>query len=748
MGSDDVTLKLVLTGEDKSAGKTIKDVGAAAEDTTSKMKTGWSGAGDIMKGVLGADLIRKAASEIWDFGKASVEAFREADKSQRQLDDAYKRFPALADVNIDRLRELNQAIEDKTGADADDIAGSQAVLARYKLTGDQIARLTPLLVDYATRTGQDLPTAGEKLGKSLMGNARAMKELGIDFKNTGDPAQNFDQIMAGLQEKVGGFAESEATTLDGKLHMLETRFGNVQEAIGEALLPVLVQLAEAALVVVGYVQENAEWLGPLATGLGIATAAVWLLNAAMDANPIGLVVLAIAALVAGLVWAYNESETFRNIVNGAFESVAAAGKWLWNNALQPVIQFLVRGFGDVVTAVWALLATLGQIPGFEWAADAAGQLKGMADKAYEVADGITKIPDEVEVDTGGSAASLDGVASSADSAAGAVDGVTDAYQDNGDAADENADSQDDLADSLSAVAKVQLGLRGDTRSLEAAYDDAAAAAKKNGRTLDENTAKGRANQEALDRIASSALQVKAGMEKAGKSTQDINSEMERARQKFIDTAREMGASKDEARKLADQLGLVKPPKVDTSEAQGNLKDLAKKADDAAAAVKDIPSKKNVDVILKVGGDKGVKTVYKAGNGGMTFSAFAEGGEVRGGIPGRDSVPSLLMPREWVLTTSEVDDLGGPAGVRRMLEMAKSGVWAPGDVGASIASSMASGVPAAAARAIVQPVYQPAAPAPTPVQINLYDDPLGAGRKLADVLRVYSRATAGRGLDFL
>jgi phage-related protein len=52
-------------------------------------------------------------------------------------------------------------------------------------------------------------------------------------------------------------------------------------------------------------------------------AAQWLLNAAMTANPIGLVVVAIAALVAGMVIAYQRSQTFRNIVNAAFSAVAA-----------------------------------------------------------------------------------------------------------------------------------------------------------------------------------------------------------------------------------------------------------------------------------------------------------------------------------------------------------------------------------------------------------------------------------------
>lgn len=63
-----------------------------------------------------------------------------------------------------------------------------------------------------------------------------------------------------------------------------------------------------------------------------AAAAQWLLNAALAANPIGLVVIAIALLVAGLIYAYTHSEKFRAIVDGAMRAVGAAFVWLWNSA--------------------------------------------------------------------------------------------------------------------------------------------------------------------------------------------------------------------------------------------------------------------------------------------------------------------------------------------------------------------------------------------------------------------------------
>lgn len=56
------------------------------------------------------------------------------------------------------------------------------------------------------------------------------------------------------------------------------------------------------------------------------------LNAAMKANPIGLVITAIAALAAGVVLAYKKSETFRAIVDGAFSAVGKAAGVMWSLA--------------------------------------------------------------------------------------------------------------------------------------------------------------------------------------------------------------------------------------------------------------------------------------------------------------------------------------------------------------------------------------------------------------------------------
>jgi len=65
---------------------------------------------------------------------------------------------------------------------------------------------------------------------------------------------------------------------------------------------------------------------------GVMTAAQWALNVALRANPIGLVITALVALVAGLIYAYHESETFRAIIDAAFKGVTMAFGWVLNAA--------------------------------------------------------------------------------------------------------------------------------------------------------------------------------------------------------------------------------------------------------------------------------------------------------------------------------------------------------------------------------------------------------------------------------
>jgi len=362
------TIKLLLTANDK-ASPVMKKLG----DSAKRLGAGMAAAG----AVAGAAAIA--------FGIDSVKAYAESEQAQAKLSDAFARFPKLADTNLTSLQKLNSELAKKTRFDDDATAAAQATLAQYELTGDQLKRITPLLQDYAAKTGKDLPSAAEDLGKAMLGQGRALKDVGIDFQDTGTLAGNFDQIMQGLSEKVGGFAAVDAETAAGKLEILRNRFGEVQEKIGGALMPALdglvewlngdgmvaieglsVWLAEDAIPgfqdLVAWVIEYKDILGPAAGALGVLTGAQWLLNAAMAANPVGIVIMGLAAIIALGTLIYTNWNDVTKIV---YSTTGWVVKGLMGIALgaaagiESVINALLGGIARVAQMVNPILKLIG-----------------------------------------------------------------------------------------------------------------------------------------------------------------------------------------------------------------------------------------------------------------------------------------------------------------------------------------------------------------------------------------------------
>jgi tape measure domain-containing protein len=126
----------------------------------------------------------------------------------------------------------------------------------------------------------------------------------------------------------------------------------------------------------------------IATKAIAAATVVWtvvqrVLNAVLRANPIGLVITAIGLLVAGIIYAYKNSETFRKIVDGAFRAVAQAGKFMWENVLKPTFRFLVNAWLTVASAIVNGAATA-----FGWVPGLGGKLKEAARKFNQFKDDV------------------------------------------------------------------------------------------------------------------------------------------------------------------------------------------------------------------------------------------------------------------------------------------------------------------------------------------------------------------------
>lgn len=117
-------------------------------------------------------------------------------------------------------------------------------------------------------------------------------------------------------------------------------------------------------------QKIAMAAGAVATG--VATAAQWAWNAALSANPISLIIIAIAALVAGLVFFFTQTqlgqEVFANVFGFIQALAASVAAWFTGTFLPALIgawqgvQQSLAALGAFFTALWnGILAFIGAV---------------------------------------------------------------------------------------------------------------------------------------------------------------------------------------------------------------------------------------------------------------------------------------------------------------------------------------------------------------------------------------------------
>jgi hypothetical protein len=431
------TLEFLITAKDE-ASKIFDKVG----DSVDKQK------GKFDKFQAGANIALGAvALGVGVFAKQSIDAYSEAETQQAKLGLAYEKFPALADVNIESLRSLNDELQKKTGYDNDDTAAMQASLAAFGLTGSQIEKLTPLVQDYASKTGQDLATSADAVGKAMLGSGKAMKTVGVDFTDAGSVAGNFDQVVTGLTAKVGGYAETMGGTAAGKTKILAVQWEDLQEKAGQKLIPALTKMTDAGIKLTdwmgGHQSETtalvvgigalgvalgvaANWTTILAIKVGIlgmaetvmttirsiATAGVWLWNAATAASmlPITLIIAGIALLVAGFLYLWNNNEGFRKFIIAMWAGIKVAFEAVVNWVVNTMVPWLTQAFNNIANVVGTVVKWIVD----RWNAAASG-LQAVAswigDAAHNIVSFFTNMPGQI-----------------ASAAAGMWNGITNAFR--------------------------------------------------------------------------------------------------------------------------------------------------------------------------------------------------------------------------------------------------------------------------------------------------------------------------------
>lgn len=275
--------------------QTLLQFGVAADDTTGVLKR----LGDISLG--NAD---KLQTLVRAYGKMSSAQKVTLENVNMMIDAGFNPLNQICDATGESMSALYKRISDgkvsfnelEAAVAAATSEGGQFYNGMLEASQTFNGRLSTLKDNVAALTGELTSGLFSALGDILV----KANELVVSI--TEDDAK-----MAALKETIGVLTAAVVAVTAAVLSYKAT----VAAATAITALHTAATTAMAAA-------HKAAAAG--ATGLQVAQAA---LNTVLSANPIRLVVAALAALAAGLVTAYHTSETFRNIVNGAFQAVAS-----------------------------------------------------------------------------------------------------------------------------------------------------------------------------------------------------------------------------------------------------------------------------------------------------------------------------------------------------------------------------------------------------------------------------------------
>ena len=322
----------VMLGSEEAAATKLSEIRKMAASTPFSLDDLTGGTQTLLQFGIAADDTTGVLQRLGDISLGNAEKLQTLTRAYGKMSSAQKVTLENVNMMIDAgFNPLNQ-ICDATGESMSDL---------YKRISDGKVSFSELeaAVEAATSQGGQFYNGMLEASQTFSGRMSTLKDnvSALTGELTSGLFAALGELVVKLNEVVVSFLDS-----DEKMAQLKETVGiatAVVAAAGTAFLTykgyvaatTAVEVVHTAATTAMTAAHKAAEAG--ATGLKIAQAG---LNAVLSANPIGLVVAALAALAAGLVTAYKTSETFRNAVNSAFASV----KKIAQNAIGTVVDWI------------------------------------------------------------------------------------------------------------------------------------------------------------------------------------------------------------------------------------------------------------------------------------------------------------------------------------------------------------------------------------------------------------------------
>jgi len=300
----------VASGEIAAMGATLLSVGVQEDIASTGIK-------NLMLGLTAGSAATKSQQQV--FASLGMDAEVMAKKMQKNAKGAIIEVLSA----IQRLPKAQQAAaltdlfgKESVGAIAPLLTGLDKLKTNFNRVADKS--------QYAGSMQKEFEARSATTANNLQLFKNNVNVLGITLGSVLLPPLNIAvKKLGAIADKVADFAEKHPTLTKVLVISTAATLGSVLafSALGYVVSTVILPFARFA----SWAQKVELASKLCAAGSKGLAAAQWVLNAALTANPIGLIVVGIAALVAGFVIAYKHSETFRNAADKLWYSIKVGG---------------------------------------------------------------------------------------------------------------------------------------------------------------------------------------------------------------------------------------------------------------------------------------------------------------------------------------------------------------------------------------------------------------------------------------